>query len=100
MVLDACGAGALLRRRGLQRRRRQHPGHWELMGVVSLRPLPTYPNGFPGHGSRRHDGPMADVGASVLMWLTGRRAELPGAPFPGSARGSAAVSDPQEGAGA
>ena len=22
-------------------------GHWELMGVVSSRPLPTYPNGFP-----------------------------------------------------
>ena len=22
-------------------------GHWELMGVVSPRPLPTYPNGFP-----------------------------------------------------
>ena len=31
-----------------------------------------------GHGRRRHDGPLADVGASVLMWLTGRRAELPG----------------------
>ena len=22
-------------------------GHWELMGVISERPLPTYPNGFP-----------------------------------------------------
>jgi phosphopentomutase len=22
-------------------------GHWELMGVISPRPLPTYPNGFP-----------------------------------------------------
>ncbi len=22
-------------------------GHWELMGIVSERPLPTYPNGFP-----------------------------------------------------
>lgn len=22
-------------------------GHWELMGIVSPRPLPTYPNGFP-----------------------------------------------------
>jgi phosphopentomutase len=22
-------------------------GHWELMGVVSLKPFPTYPNGFP-----------------------------------------------------
>lgn len=37
---------------------------------------------FPGHGSRRHDGPMADVGASVHSWLTGRGAEgLPGDPF-------------------
>ena len=32
--------------------------------------------------SRRHDGPLADVGASVLRWLTGREtAELPGTPF-------------------
>jgi phosphopentomutase len=30
---------------------------------------------FSGHGSRRHDGPMPDVGASVLQWLAGRRAE-------------------------
>jgi phosphopentomutase len=31
---------------------------------------------------RRHDGPLSDVGASVLMWLTGRDApELPGEPF-------------------
>jgi phosphopentomutase len=30
----------------------------------------------------RHDGPMADVGATVLSWLTGREAPaLPGAPF-------------------
>ena len=37
---------------------------------------------FAGHGSRRHDGPMADVGASVLKWLAGAEAaELPGAPF-------------------
>jgi len=37
---------------------------------------------FEGHRSRRHNGPMADVGASVLMWLTGARsAELPGEPF-------------------
>ena len=35
-----------------------------------------------GHGGRRHDGPLADVGASVLRWLTGRdAAELPGEPF-------------------
>jgi phosphopentomutase len=37
---------------------------------------------FEGHGGRRHDGPLADVGASVLRWLTGRHAsELPGEPF-------------------
>ncbi len=33
---------------------------------------------------RRHDGPMSDVGASVLRWLTGRdSSELPGEPFVG-----------------
>jgi phosphopentomutase len=37
---------------------------------------------FDGHGSRRHDGPLADVGASVLRWLRGRDAPaLPGEPF-------------------
>jgi len=36
---------------------------------------------FPGHGGRRHDGPLADVGASVLRALAGRDAELPGVPF-------------------
>ena len=37
---------------------------------------------FSGHGSRRHDGPLADVGASVLAWLAGRDApELPGKSF-------------------
>ena len=36
---------------------------------------------FEGHGGRRHDGPFADVGASVLQWLTGRDASLPGTPF-------------------
>jgi phosphopentomutase len=37
---------------------------------------------FAGHGGRRHDGPMADVGASCLRWLAGRdAADLPGAPF-------------------
>jgi phosphopentomutase len=39
---------------------------------------------FPGHAGRRHDGPLADVGASVLRWLTGRDAPaLPGTPFVG-----------------
>ncbi|MBV9606430.1 MAG: hypothetical protein JO027_15045 [Solirubrobacterales bacterium] len=33
-------------------------------------------------GARRHDGGLADVGASVLAWLTGERAApLPGDPF-------------------
>ncbi|MGI8413316.1 MAG: hypothetical protein ACR2LV_08215 [Solirubrobacteraceae bacterium] len=42
-------------------------------------PLPAV---LPGHGTPRHDGPMADVGASVLRWLTGRDApELPGETF-------------------
>jgi phosphopentomutase len=37
---------------------------------------------FAGHGGRRHDGPMADVGASALKWLAGGDApELPGTPF-------------------
>jgi phosphopentomutase len=37
---------------------------------------------FEGHGGRRHDGPLADVGASALRWLTGRDApDLPGEPF-------------------
>jgi phosphopentomutase len=37
---------------------------------------------FAGHGGRRHDGPLADVGATVLAWLTGRdAADLPGHSF-------------------
>jgi phosphopentomutase len=37
---------------------------------------------FAGHGGRRHDGPFADVGASVLRWLASRDADaLPGRPF-------------------
>jgi phosphopentomutase len=39
-------------------------------------PVPAHPG--------RHDGALADVGATVLDWLTGRRAaELPGKPFLG-----------------
>jgi phosphopentomutase len=35
-----------------------------------------------GGGGTRHDGPLADVGASVLSWLAGRTAEgLPGDAF-------------------
>ncbi len=37
---------------------------------------------FDGHRSGRHDGALADVGASVLAWLAGREAPgLPGASF-------------------
>jgi phosphopentomutase len=37
---------------------------------------------WPGSDARRHDGPLADVGASVLRWIAGRdAAELPGEPF-------------------
>jgi phosphopentomutase len=37
---------------------------------------------FAGHAGRRHDGPFADVGASVLRWIAGRHApNLPGEPF-------------------
>jgi phosphopentomutase len=37
---------------------------------------------FGGQRSRRHDGPLADVGASVLAWTTGRGApDLPGESF-------------------
>jgi phosphopentomutase len=36
---------------------------------------------FDGHDGSRHDGPLADVGASVFRWLTGREADLPGTAF-------------------
>ena len=36
---------------------------------------------FAGHDGRRHDGPFADVGASVLRWLGNRDAALPGEAF-------------------
>jgi phosphopentomutase len=37
---------------------------------------------FAGHRSRRHDGPLADVGASVLSWLADRDTpDLPGRSF-------------------
>ncbi len=37
---------------------------------------------FAGHDARHHDGPLADVGASVLAWLAGDEAgALPGHPF-------------------
>jgi phosphopentomutase len=37
---------------------------------------------FPGQNGRRHDGLLADVGASVMRWLAGRDvADLPGRAF-------------------
>jgi phosphopentomutase len=37
---------------------------------------------FAGNAGRRHDGPMADVGAATLKWLTGRVSDsLPGRSF-------------------
>ena len=37
---------------------------------------------FEDHDGGRHDGPLADVGASTLRWLTGReRPDLPGRSF-------------------
>jgi phosphopentomutase len=37
---------------------------------------------FARQDGRRHDGPLADVGATALRRLTGREApELPGTPF-------------------
>lgn len=38
---------------------------------------------FEGHGGRRHDGALADVGASAFAWLTGRppNPDLPGESF-------------------
>jgi phosphopentomutase len=43
---------------------------------------------FAGHGGRRHDGALADVGASVLDWLAGRVApDLPGESFVEGHRG-------------
>jgi phosphopentomutase len=37
---------------------------------------------FAGQDGRRHDGPLADVGASVLRWIANRDASgLPGTPF-------------------
>jgi phosphopentomutase len=53
--------------------------------------VPLLVSGIPGSGipgsdvtagvRGRHDGPMADVGASVLRWLTGADADLPGEAF-------------------
>ena len=47
-------------------------------------PLLAVLGGHDAHDGRRHDGPLADVGASALHWLTGRMTgELPGQSFVG-----------------
>jgi phosphopentomutase len=38
---------------------------------------------FAGHGGRRHDGVLADVGASLVAWLIGTDDALPGRSFVG-----------------
>jgi phosphopentomutase len=52
-----------------------HPGTDHTREFAPL--LATYH----GHDGRRADGLLADVGASVMLWLTGERAELPGEAF-------------------
>jgi phosphopentomutase len=50
-----------------------HPGWDHTREYVPLLATP---------GSGRHDGPMADVGATCLHWLHDRTAALPGTPWP------------------
>jgi phosphopentomutase len=58
-----------------------HPGTDHTREYAPLLAL-TGAMGADERGGFRHDGPMADVGASVLDWLTGREApELPGESF-------------------
>jgi phosphopentomutase len=50
-------------------------------------PLLSVRGDAPAPEGARHDGPMADVGATVLRWLTGRSTDaLPGRPFAEPAR--------------
>lgn len=44
---DLQPVGAFARPREASRGKDTTVGHWELAGLVSPRPLPTYPNGFP-----------------------------------------------------
>ena len=39
--------GSFARLRELSRGKDTTTGHWEISGIVSERPMPTYPNGFP-----------------------------------------------------
>ena len=44
---DAAPIGAHARLRELSRGKDTTTGHWEMAGIVSSAPMPTYPNGFP-----------------------------------------------------
>ena len=41
-------------------------GHWELMGLVTAEPFPTYPDGFPARGAGRVHPPHA----AAACWAT------------------------------
>ncbi len=40
---------AVARMREVSRGKDTTTGHWEMMGIISERPMPTYPDGFPEH---------------------------------------------------
>ena len=63
--LDLLRAGRPARPHRRPRLRRHHPGD---RPHARVRPLLA---AFEGHDGRRHDGALADVGASCLRWLTG-----------------------------
>ncbi len=44
---EAQPIGAFARLRELSRGKDTTTGHWEIAGIVSERPMPTYPDGFP-----------------------------------------------------
>jgi phosphopentomutase len=73
--LDAMGGGDLLVLTADHGCDPAHPGSDHTREFAPL--LAT----FAGHDGRRADGLLADVGASVLLWLTGEHADLPGEPF-------------------
>ncbi len=64
-----------------------HPGtdhtreYAPLLAITGEMQMRSAAGGVRGGG--RHDGPLADVGASVLWHLRGQTAELPGSPFVG-----------------
>ena len=73
------GAAARGRSAGPDRRPRRGPHTNHTDHTREYAPLLAR---FAGDGGRRHDGVLADVGASVMRWLTGRDVpELPGSPF-------------------